>query len=157
MMVDDRASGFYVPVFYVLTTGTTSDTDWDVFNMFIQAIDQQFVPTEVVCDFEAGLIGSIQAQILNADVLGCLFHFKQTIRQRMRQLTISEPATRVAMERGMVDMLTVIPPEEVATKTIAWVKAKIKALPYPWDPVRPEQLALFLGQLSLNLDRLVPS
>jgi len=127
VMVHDRASGFYVPVFFILTTARTSDTYWDVFNLIIQATDQQIEPAEVVCDFEAGLIGAVQVQFPNADVLGCLFHFKQAVRRRMRRLTISEPATRVAMERGMLDMLTVIPPDEVATTGIAWVKTQIKA------------------------------
>jgi hypothetical protein len=76
MMVHDWASGFYVPVFYVMTTSRTSDTYWDVFHQLIRAIDQQLEPAEIVCDFEAGLIRAVQVQFPNADVIGCLFHFK---------------------------------------------------------------------------------
>jgi hypothetical protein len=126
-MVHDRASSFYVPVFYALTTARTSDTYWDVFNLIIQATDQQLEPAEVVCDFEAGLIGAVQVQFPNTDVIACLFHFKQAVRRRMRRLVISEPATRFAMERGMLDMLAVMPPDSVSTTGIAWVKVQIKA------------------------------
>jgi hypothetical protein len=45
----------------------------------------------------------------------------------MRRLTISEPATRVATERGMLGTLTVIPPDEVATTGIARVKTQTTA------------------------------
>jgi hypothetical protein len=59
VMVHDRSSGFYEPVFFFLTMAQTSDTYCDVFNQIIQATDEQIKPAEVVCDFEAGLIGAV--------------------------------------------------------------------------------------------------
>ncbi|OWZ08139.1 hypothetical protein PHMEG_00019363 [Phytophthora megakarya] len=53
-MVHDHASGVFVPVFYILTTG------------------QQIKPTEVVCDFEPGLMNALQSQFPNAIVIGCV-------------------------------------------------------------------------------------
>lgn len=92
-MVHDRATGWYAPVIYVLTTAWTYDTFWGVFHFIIQAIDQQPDLAKVLCDFEAALISAVQVHFPNADVIGCLFHFEQAVRRRMQKLTISDHAT----------------------------------------------------------------
>jgi hypothetical protein len=96
-MVHDRATCFYVPVFYVLSTARTMVAYYDIFHFIIQATDQQLEPAEIVCDFEAALIQAVQVQFPNADIIGCLFHFKQAIRRRMRRLAIPEQGATIAM------------------------------------------------------------
>jgi len=70
---------------------------YDIFHFIIQATDQQLEPAEIVCDFEAALIQAVQVQFPNADIIGCLFHFKQAIRRRMRRLAIPEQGATIAM------------------------------------------------------------
>ncbi|POM80397.1 Hypothetical protein PHPALM_1772 [Phytophthora palmivora] len=59
--------------------------------------------------------------------VGCLFHFKQACRRKMKEYRLSEAEASVAMEFGVLDMLTVIAPEKIAIEGVAWVKSKIKA------------------------------
>ncbi|POM75316.1 Hypothetical protein PHPALM_7596 [Phytophthora palmivora] len=74
LMVHDRASGIFVPAFYVLSTYRTSDSYWDIIHHVVQATDQRLSPAEVICDFEAGLMDAVQTQFPDAMVVGCLFH-----------------------------------------------------------------------------------
>ncbi|EGZ18676.1 hypothetical protein PHYSODRAFT_501434, partial [Phytophthora sojae] len=82
-MVHDRASGLYVPVYYVLSTSRSGDSFWDMVHFVVQSTDQQLEPAEVVCDFESALIDAVQTQFPNAIVIGCLFHLKQALRRAM--------------------------------------------------------------------------
>ncbi|POM60541.1 hypothetical protein PHPALM_30596 [Phytophthora palmivora] len=102
-MVHNRASGLFVPVFYILRTSRTGDAYWDLMYFVLQATDQQLSPTEVICAFESaltlsrldkwlakGLIEAVQTQLRDAIVIGCLFHLKQALRRAMKRLSIPE-------------------------------------------------------------------
>lgn len=127
LMVHDRASGLYVPVFYALTSRRTEDMYWDLLHQIIQTTDQQLSPAEVICDFETGLINAISTQFPNAEVIGCMFHFKQALQKRLKKLRIPKAEIAIAMTKGVVDMLTVIDPERIESHGITWVKREIKA------------------------------
>eukprot|EP00644_Phytophthora_capsici_P003990 jgi/Phyca11/108303/e_gw1.15.667.1 len=109
-MVHDRASGIFVPVFYVLSTSPT---------------DQQIEPAEIVCDFESGLLDAVQTQFPNAIVVGCLFHLKQALRRAMKRFAIPEEECCIAMASGVIDMLTVLEHSLVVRGT-KWVKREIR-------------------------------
>ena len=56
-------------------------------------------------------------------LIGCLFHFKQAIRRHM--VTVIQFTTGVAsFMMDVIDVLTIIPPEEVATKGLWYVLSK---------------------------------
>ncbi|OWZ04204.1 hypothetical protein PHMEG_00023929, partial [Phytophthora megakarya] len=120
-MVHDRASGVFVPVFYVLSTSRTADSYWDMIHFIVQATDQQIEPAEIVCDFETALMDSLQTQFPNAIVLGCLFHMKQALRRAMKRYAIPEAECLIAMTHGVLDTLTVL-----HRTGIKWVKREIK-------------------------------
>ncbi|KAG3114967.1 hypothetical protein PI124_g5244 [Phytophthora idaei] len=124
-MVHDRASGVYVPVFYVLSTAITEDAYWDMVHFVVQATDQQLEPAEIVCDFEAALINALQTQFPNAIVLGCLFHMKQALRRAMKRYAITEEGCLIAMTRSVLDTLTVMAHDQV-DRGIKWVKREIE-------------------------------
>ncbi|GMF33514.1 unnamed protein product [Phytophthora lilii] len=128
VMVHDRSSGLYVPVFYVLTTHRTMNIYRHVLHFIIQAADEQLEPAEFICDFERALINAVQIQFPAADIIGCLFHFKQAVRRRMKTLGISKRATSIAMESGVLDMLTVITPDLISSRA-----REIIQLPDPVD------------------------
>ncbi|KAE8909486.1 hypothetical protein PF003_g5890 [Phytophthora fragariae] len=124
-MVHDRASGVFVPVFYVLSTSRTADSYWDMIHFIVQATDQQIEPAEIVCDFEAALMDSLQTQFPNAIVLGCLFHMKQALRRAMKRYAIPEEECLIAMTHGVLDTLTVIQHDHIE-RGIKLVKREIK-------------------------------
>ncbi|EGZ27674.1 hypothetical protein PHYSODRAFT_321435 [Phytophthora sojae] len=82
-------------------------------------------PGSVVCDFEAALIDSVTDQFPHARVIGCLFHFKQATRRRMMKLRIRPQEISIAMEVGVLDMLTVIVPAHVDPHGINYVSELI--------------------------------
>lgn len=65
-------------------------------------------------------------QFSYADVIGCLFHFKQAVPRKLKNLHISGAAATLSMRRGILDMLTVTPPDRVAFSGIAFVKREIQ-------------------------------
>lgn len=127
IMVLDRASGIFVPVFYVLSTSRTADAYWDIIHFVVQSTDQQLCPTQVVCDFEAGLIDAVKTQFPDADIVGCLFHFKQANQRAMRKLSIPPEEIRIAMKPGVLDILCVIKHEDILKHGIKYVITRIKS------------------------------
>ncbi|KAK1941006.1 hypothetical protein P3T76_007712 [Phytophthora citrophthora] len=125
IMVHDRASGLYVPVYYVLSTSRSGDSFWDIMHFIVQGTDQQLEPAEVVCDFESALIQAVQTQFPNAIIIGCLFHLKQALRRAMKRFAIPVEECAIAMSRGVVDMLTVVSPSLIE-RCIKWVKHEIR-------------------------------
>ncbi|GMF25787.1 unnamed protein product [Phytophthora lilii] len=91
----------------------------------VQATDQNLEPAEVICDFEAGLMNSIQTQFPNAIVLGCLFHMKQALRRAMKRYAIPDEECSIAMTPGVLDMLTVMDPARI-NKGSKWAKREMK-------------------------------
>jgi hypothetical protein len=126
VMVDDRARNMFTPVYYVLCTSKSESIYDDILHLICRDTGKKLNPAEVVCDFEFSLISSVQQQFPNADVVGCFFHFKQVLRRRMKNERITEVEISIAMEPGVLDILTVIDPDLVDPKGLAWVKADIK-------------------------------
>ncbi|KAJ8562027.1 hypothetical protein ON010_g7654 [Phytophthora cinnamomi] len=124
-MVHDRASGLFVPVYYVSSTSRSGDSYSEMVHVVVQGTDQQLEPAEVVCDFESALIEAIPTQFPNAIVLGCLFHLKQALRRAMKKFLIPEEECCIAMTRGVVDMLTVVE-HCLIEQAIKWVKRQIR-------------------------------
>ncbi|GMF47660.1 unnamed protein product [Phytophthora fragariaefolia] len=124
-MVDNRASGAFVPVFYVLSTSRTEDSYWDMIHSIVQATDQQIEPAEIVCDFEAALMNALQIQFPNAIVLGCLFHMKQALRRAVKRYAIPEDECLIVMAPGVLDTLTVLNHAKVK-EGMKWVRREIK-------------------------------
>ncbi|GMF20429.1 unnamed protein product [Phytophthora fragariaefolia] len=124
-MVHDRASRLFVPVFYVLSTSRTGDDYWDMIHFIVQATDRQIEPAEIVCDFEAALMDSLQMHFPNAIVLGCLFHMKQALRRAMKRFAIPEDECLIAMTPGVSDTLTVLNHAKVKGG-MKWVRREIK-------------------------------
>ncbi|OWZ17122.1 LOW QUALITY PROTEIN: hypothetical protein PHMEG_0008975 [Phytophthora megakarya] len=135
MMIFDNATDLFVPVFFTLCTAKTQDTYWHLMEAVNVAADDKIDPSIVVCDFEEGLQAAAQVQFRDADVVGCYFHFKQACRRKMKALGIPEIETNIAMRKGVLDMLTVIPHEKIeapATRVpralVQYVQNKIHSL-----------------------------
>lgn len=85
----------------------------------------------ISCDFEVALINSITEQfpetfiagiyffyihIFQFLLLGCLFHFKQALRRKMIKCKIPHNEILSAMVPGMIDLLCLVPPDEILLK-----------------------------------------
>ena len=62
-------------------------------------------------------------------IVGCLFHFKQAIHRKLKELAISSEEIVFFMRPGMLDILTLIPPEEIVTFGIPYVRSGFISLP----------------------------
>ncbi|OWZ11092.1 LOW QUALITY PROTEIN: hypothetical protein PHMEG_00015947 [Phytophthora megakarya] len=125
VMLHDRATGMFVPVYYVLSTSREKRAYWNIVHFIAQGTDQQIEPAEIVCDFEPALQNALQVQFPNAIVIGCLFHLKQALRRAMKRFAIPDVECTIEMTRGVLNVLTVIAHDQVELGT-KWVKQEIR-------------------------------
>ncbi|OWZ07807.1 hypothetical protein PHMEG_00019759 [Phytophthora megakarya] len=127
LMVHDQTSELFVPIYFVLCSSKGKEMYCDVLEQIYRDTSKKLQPCDVVCDFELPLINAIETKYPSAEVIGCLFHFKQAVRRRMK-ITYSIPNAeiRIATEKGVLDILTVIDLELVPRQGIRWVKRTIR-------------------------------
>ncbi|POM79243.1 Hypothetical protein PHPALM_3130 [Phytophthora palmivora] len=82
----DPISNLYLPVWYVLTTGKTSQIYEHIFHYICVASKKRLDPAHIVCDFEFAMIKAVKDQFPDSRIVGCLFHFKQALRRKMLKL-----------------------------------------------------------------------
>ena len=83
-------------------------------------------PKHIYCNFEKALINAAKSQFADAEIIGCLFHFKQALRRHMiSKLDMDEEQVGMAMEKNCLDILTVILKHEIKKKGIPYVKNAI--------------------------------
>ncbi|KAE9208515.1 hypothetical protein PF002_g19380 [Phytophthora fragariae] len=96
LMMYDPLTDLFVPVFFTLATNKTTDLYTKMFKCIEFALGKEPNPADVAC------------------------------RRKMKEYRLSEAEAGVAMEFGVLDMLTVIHPQKIALQEVAWVKTKIK-------------------------------
>jgi hypothetical protein len=112
-MVHDVAVDLYVPVFYVLVTAKTQWTYWFVLNQILITCKFKFEPEVIHCDFEMALMNAIKEQFSDTLVVGCFFHLKQAWLKKMKELDIPKEERKLAIAKGVVDILCLIPISEL--------------------------------------------
>ena len=72
-------------------------------------------PKTATCNFELALINAIQGLFPFTKINGCLFHWKQAIWRKLVSLKFSneKEILEIAMHRFSIDILTVIPVNEI--------------------------------------------
>jgi hypothetical protein len=111
-MIFDPSLHIYIPVAYVLMTGKTKECYWQAFN-WLRSEVKDCVPYCVGVDFEWNFWKSVLEFFPETKLIGCLFHFKQATRKKMVELGIPNPEIAFAMKSGVLDLLTVIPQDEL--------------------------------------------
>ena len=126
-MVYDHGNSFYVPLMYVLMSGKTEWLYKQALMMCIQITAPQgkINPFSVTCDFEKGLHNAVRFLFPRVRINGCLFHWKQAIRRKMKALQIQKLHIDMMMTKNVLDILTVIPRDEIYSKGIPYVKSII--------------------------------
>jgi hypothetical protein len=112
IMVFDMARHTYIPCAWVLMTGKTSECYWQVFN-WLTAACPDLDPSYIGVDFERAFFSNVSAHFPRAKLIGCLFHFKQAGRRKMKNLGFPDKEVAFAMRRGIYDLLTIIPVEHL--------------------------------------------
>ena len=124
LMVFDKGTMTFVPVMYILMTGRTEDCYFHALHMVLHEADWCLDPASFGLDFEMGEINAVNCQFPNAKKDGCFFHWKQALRRKMVDLGIDKQQMKMALKE--MDLLTVIPKEEVASKGIPFVRIIIE-------------------------------
>ena len=125
IMVYDIQTTVYVPVMYILMTGNSESMYWHALHWMIVCSGWRLEPFSVTCDFEKALHNAVTGQFKGTKLNGCLFHWKQAIRRKMIALKIDSDQISMAMTTFVLDVLTVIPPNEIRSKGIPYVKSII--------------------------------
>ena len=137
VMVKDPQTQYFAPVMYVLMSGKTKMMYFQVLHFLLTATDFKLNPRRISCDNEEALVSQIELQfpatrtligedrvvrrVQGTDLNTCLFHLKQAFRRKCVKMGIPEWQIRIAMERGMVDLLCVLPPDELKDKGIPFI------------------------------------
>ncbi|KAE8985556.1 hypothetical protein PR002_g22609 [Phytophthora rubi] len=96
-------------------------TNWHALHRVRVLGKVQMTPRSITSDFEAALIKGIRDQFQGTSLIGCLFHWKQAIRRKLIDLRIPANQIAEAMSPGVIDVLTVIPIDEIRSKGIPYV------------------------------------
>ena len=79
------------------------------------------------CDWEHAIRNAFLANFPLANFIGCFFHFKQALRKRLLEYCGFNPADiALAMSFGYIDLLCVMPHDEVVKYGIPFVRSLIE-------------------------------
>ncbi|KAK1945604.1 hypothetical protein P3T76_002652 [Phytophthora citrophthora] len=120
IMAHDPAYDVYIPVLTILLEAKDEWSYWHALHWVCVLGKMKMTPASVTCNFEAALIKGVRDRFPEIDVIGCLFHWKQAIRRKLVDLRFSANQISEAMAPGVLDVLTVIPPDEIRTKDIPY-------------------------------------
>ena len=83
-------------------------------------------PKYAYYDFEKALINTAKSEFADAEIISCLFHFKQALHRYMiSKLDMDEEQVGMAMEKNCLDILAVILKLEIKKKGILCAKNAI--------------------------------
>jgi hypothetical protein len=75
-------------------------------------------------DLERAFYAQVANHFTEAEIIGCLFHFKQALCRKMIKLGIPDDEVKYCMRKGIIDLLTAIPKDDL-TKGVNFIAAMI--------------------------------
>ena len=113
----------YVPIYYVLLQNKKETTYRHALQACISSSEGKMQATTYTSDFEHGIMASMKAEFPTGVAVGCLFHWKQAIRRKLLEFHIPKNLIRLLIGTdGIMNVLTVIPIEEIVTKGIPYCR-----------------------------------
>ena len=118
VMIFDDTLQIYIPILYILMTNKSQKMYRNALEWIFKLSGRRINPQTVTCDFELALINAIQGIFPFSKINGCLFHWKQAIRRKLLSLKLSneKEIVEIAMHNNSIDLLTVIPVNEIKKK-----------------------------------------
>ena len=127
LQIWDVSLNIYLPVIYILMTGKTEQCYQQAFD-YIKWEVPGFEPYSGGLDFELAFFRTAKKAFPKMEMIGCLFHFKKSIREKMEKLGIDKKEIGIAMKWGALDLITVLPPNELLEKGVDFVKEHVMNL-----------------------------
>ena len=128
IMVYEHQTRSYVPVLYILMTHKFESQYVQAFFQVSMLIDQKIAVRTYTSDFERGLMNGLE-RIFGGEKggihIGCFFHLKQAWRKYLVE-TVKMPSDAIvkrAMKIGSLDLLCIIPQDEVEEYGIPYLQS----------------------------------
>ena len=128
VMIFEETLQIYIPILYILMTNKSQKMYRNALEWVFKLSSRRIKPRTVTCDFELALINAVQSVFPYTKINGCLFHWKQAIRRKLLSLKLTNEKEIVerCMHVNSMDILTVIPVNEIEKKGIPFVKDNLK-------------------------------
>ena len=118
----------YVPIMYILMTAKTQALYWHAFSQLVVLSKWKLNVNTFTSDFKRALMNAAKHHMPEGLHVGCLFHLKQAWRRYLiTQLGFLAGEIALAMTIGVLDLLSVIPKDEVEEYGIPFVRSVIEA------------------------------
>ena len=90
----------------------------------------RFNPYSGGLDFESVFFKTACAASPDMELIGCIFYFKEAAQEKMGKLGINEQEIEITMQRGVFDLLTILPTNELKERGVPFVQEMIMNLIY---------------------------
>lgn len=124
---DDRTK-LFMPLFFTLAQSKDAEIYSNLLYLCQQSCGYTMKPKTFTSDFEPGIYNSIKRHFPKTRVVGCLFHFVQALRRRLKKVhSIPDPIANVLIgdPAGLCRLLCVIPVDDIQTKGIPYIEMKL--------------------------------
>ena len=160
VMIFDKSLQIYIPILYILMTNKSQKMYRNALEWIFKLSGRRICPKTVSCDFELALINAVQSIFPFAKITGCLFHWKQAIFRKLSSLKFHNEKEIIsyAMHKFSMDILTVIPKNEIITKGIPFVKDNLKdAILEADDRLKMDKFWIYFKRFWMSSDKMIDS
>lgn len=133
LMVYLPAYETFVPMFYGLMESKKYNAYKYVLSHLVFQTDWKLMPKTITCDFEKPLLKAIEEEFGKDDVCikACEFHWKQALRRKLIEFGIPvKEVSELVGERGKINILLIIPIDEIISKGIPFVRNQVDEKQY---------------------------
>ena len=126
-MIFHRGTNIYLPIAYILMTHKDQELYWEAFSRIVVLSNWKIKLHSYTTDFERGLMNACAHHFPEGFHVGCFFHLKQAWRKYLIEtIGFLAAAIRLAMSVGGLDLLCIIPQDEVVEFGIPYVRSVIE-------------------------------
>ena len=124
VMAFHQETNVYVPLLYILMTSKTQELYCHALNHVVSLSDWKLHVNSYTSDFELAIMNSCKLIFGRESFhIGCLFHLKQAWRRHLiTKLGFLAEEVALAMKVGVLDLLCIIPPNEIREFGIPFVR-----------------------------------
>ena len=113
LMVFDDETDMYIPILFCLMEERKTWSYWHFLHFAVVLSDTKLNPSTITTDFEKALILACKEQFSKAHLVGCLFHFKQALRRKMKKIGISDEEVSAFMQNQQLNALTTLKKKKI--------------------------------------------